>query len=76
MTLQIGEVNIETGEIVLRDMTEDEIAKHNSDLQAEQMRIAEIEASKIEADAKKTAALEKLAALGLEIDDLKALGLG
>lgn len=37
---------------------------------------AKIESDKIQAEAKKAAAEAKLAALGLDLDDLKALGLG
>lgn len=37
---------------------------------------AKVEADKVEAAAKKAAAEAKLAALGLDADDLKALGLG
>lgn len=38
--------------------------------------LAKIEADKLAAIAKKEAAAVKLAALGLDLDDLKALGLG
>jgi len=63
--------NIETDEIIDREMTDVEFAQYQSD-QAE--REAEAR-SKAEAEAKRTAALAKLAALGLTADDLKALGL-
>lgn len=55
-----------------REYTTEEYAqaeKDAADYQAEQERLAAIEA-------KKLAALEKLTALGLDEDDLKALGLG
>lgn len=55
-----------------REYTAQEYAqaeKDAADYQAEQEKLAEIAA-------KKLAALEKLSALGLDEDDLKALGLG
>lgn len=63
--------NVETGEVVEREMTPDELAQWEADK-------AESEAKKqaqAEAQAKKAAALAKLEALGLDTDDLKALGL-
>ncbi len=63
--------NTETGEIIGRDMTPEELAQHQKDLanaQAEQIKKQEKAAAKIAAEA-------KLAALGLTPDDLKALGL-
>jgi len=38
--------------------------------------LAKVESDKVEAEAKKLAAQAKLQALGLDEDDLKALGLG
>ena len=54
-----------------REMNDEEYAQHLKDL-------AQLEAEKnatVEAQAKREAALSKLAALGLTADDLKALGL-
>ncbi len=64
-------VDIETGEETWRDYTPEQIAE------AEAMQQKVIEAAEklqIEAE-KKAAALAKLSALGLDEDDLKALGL-
>ena len=60
--------NIETDEIIDREMTNSEYAAY----QADKSEAKEIE-TKIEAD--KAVAQTKLAALGLTADDLKALGL-
>jgi hypothetical protein len=63
--------NIETNEIIVREMNDKELAQFEQDgLDYEQEKLA-----LIEADAKKAAAEAKLAALGLDADDLKALGL-
>jgi hypothetical protein len=68
---KIMEHNVETGEIILRDKTEAELAQDIKDQETN----AKIAAAKAEAEAKRQAALDKLAALGLNTDDLKALGL-
>ena len=60
--------NTETNEVIDREMTNDEIAENKKNREAE---VAEGEA-KAEA---KTAAQAKLAALGLTVADLEALGL-
>ena len=64
-------VNVETGEETFRDYTAEEIAEVER-FQVKAQQEAELEA---EAKAKRQAALAKLAALGLEPDDLTALGL-
>ena len=64
-------VNLETGEEIWRDYTPEEIAEIEK-AQAEAQARAEAQA---QAEAKRQTALAKLAALGLEEDDLKALGL-
>ena len=66
-------VNVQTGEeqIFERDMTAQEIAEFELN---EKKLQAELKA-KEEAQAKRGAALAKLEALGLDEDDLKALGL-
>jgi len=64
-------VNAITGEVTWRDYTNAEIAEVEK-AQAEALAKAQAEA---EAEAKRTAALAKLEALGLDEDDLKALGL-
>ena len=63
--------NIETNELIDREMTEAEFAAYQADLQA--TAIAQLKEQE-KLDAKKVAT-EKLAALGLTADDLKALGL-
>ena len=68
---QIKEYNCETQEEIIRDATDAEIAQMAKDK-------AEADARKAEAEAKaqaKVAAENKLAALGLTTDDLRALGL-
>ena len=55
----------------IREMNEDEYKAHLEN-------VAKFEASekaKLEAEAKKIAALNKLEALGLDLDDLKAIGI-
>lgn len=67
--------NIETGEVIEREMTSEELAQHEADkIIAIQLQEAQI-AAKNEAAAAKEAAQAKLAALGLTTEDLKALGL-
>jgi membrane protein involved in colicin uptake len=64
--------NVESGEVIEREMNSDELAQWEAD---EAKAAAEAQA-KAEAAVKKAAAEAKLAALGLTTDDLKALGLG
>jgi hypothetical protein len=64
--------NVVTGEITERPYTAEEIAE----VEAAQVESAKLVAQMNKADADKTAAVAKLAALGLTADDLKALGLG
>ena len=64
--------NVLTNEIVVQELSDEEQSKLDADrLLAKQ--IAEQEKNKLLA--KKEAALAKLAALGLDADDIKALGL-
>jgi regulator of protease activity HflC (stomatin/prohibitin superfamily) len=65
------EINCETQEVIERPYTEDELAQWEK----EQAIIAAEAQATAEAAAKKAAAEAKLAALGLDADDLKALGL-
>ena len=63
--------NTETDEIIDREMTEAEFAKYQADK-------AQVVWEKTEAEARataKAAAQSKLAALGLTVEDLQALGL-
>jgi hypothetical protein len=57
--------------ITERDFTEAELAQQAKDLENEELRKAEVQA-KAEA---KAAAEAKLVSLGLDLDDLRALGL-
>lgn len=70
MTKEIIKIhNVETGEIIEREMTSEEIADRAAKLNADN-------AIKAEAEAKATArasALAKLAALGLSADEIAAL---
>jgi hypothetical protein len=63
--------NVETDEIIDREMTNAEFAKYEAEQEAESIKATEAEA-KSEA---KVAAQAKLAALGLTVEDLQALGL-
>jgi hypothetical protein len=60
--------NADTGEVIDREMTDDEVAQY----EAHNATLAELQN---QAEAAKTAAETKLTALGLTIADLKALGL-
>jgi len=68
---KVTQVNCETGEVVLRDMTQTEIEQREKDYANAEIRKAEI-AAKVQA---KETAQAKLAALGLTLEDLQALGL-
>ena len=70
MTLMVKEHNVETGEIIEREMNAEELAQYENDL-AEAKEIAK---KQEEAKAAKESALAKLAALGLDLDDLRSLG--
>jgi len=63
--------NIETDEIIDREMTNDEFAVYELDQAEYQAKLADDKAKA----AAKTTAEGKLAALGLTTDDLRALGL-
>ena len=64
--------NVETNEIVEREMTADELVQWEADKEAARLEKQATE----DAIAAKAAAEAKLTALGLTTDDLKALGLG
>ena len=66
------EIDVATDKVTVRDYTVAELAEVEKAIEQEEI----IKSSKMEAIAKKAAAKEKLAALGLTADDLKALGLG
>lgn len=64
-------LNVESGEVEEREMTNEELAQYEKD-QADAIAEADLA---LQAANKKAAAEAKLAALGLDVDDLKALGL-
>jgi hypothetical protein len=63
--------NVETGEVTEIELTSAELAKLKADAEQVQLELAEAE---IKATTKATAQA-KLAALGLTVEDLQALGL-
>ena len=65
------EIDAETGEVTERDFTAEEKAQREADLAEAQLA----EQARQQAEAKREAALDKLAALGLTRDDLNALWL-
>ena len=69
MTIKIH--NAETGEIIEREMNADELKQWNKDKANAEAELA----NETKAAAAKEAAQAKLAALGLTVDDLAALGL-
>jgi len=73
---KIIEVNCETGEVIERELTDNEIAQRKIDAENEIAETKAIAEAAAKAEADKVAAEAKLAALGLTADDLKALGLG
>ena len=64
-------VNVETGEVVERELNAKELKQQELDRSADEAKTAEAQA-KVEA---KAAAQAKLATLGLTVEDLQALGL-
>ena len=67
----VREHNVTTNEIIDREMTDEEFEVY----QAQQVIDAEELAALAQAETAKEIAQAKLAALGLTVDDLKALGL-
>lgn len=65
------EFDAATGEVTERDFTSQELAQREADAAAAEQAAAE----QAEREAKREAALAKLEALGLNVDDLAALGL-
>ncbi len=74
--MQITEINCETGEIVERDMTPEEVTGYEAQLAALAEHEAQQEADRLareNAAAAKASAEAKLAALGLTADEINAL---
>jgi hypothetical protein len=68
-------INVETGEVIERELNAEEIAQQEID-EANYLAAKAIADAEAEAKAQAKAAAEgKLAALGLTTDDLRALGL-
>lgn len=72
MAAEVIEIDAATGEATARDYTPDEATARAADLARMSQAQASAEAT---ARAAREAALAKLAALGLTVDDLAALGL-
>ena len=68
-------INGETGEEIEREMTDDEQAERDLQVQTRLTEKAEKAAAEAQKEADKLSAATKLEALGLTADDLKALGL-
>ena len=69
--MKVTDVDVPTGKIVERDATPEELNQMEADKLAHQAK----EAAQLTRAAKKEAALAKLESLGLDADDLRALGL-
>lgn len=67
--------NAETNETIEREMNDAEFAEYQESINRQNEIIAAKAQAEAEAAAKKATAEAKLAALGLDADDLKALGL-
>jgi hypothetical protein len=64
-------INVQTGEIIERELNPEELAQQKIDLLETQSR----EQTAANEEAAKTSAINKLNELGLTVEDLKALGL-
>jgi hypothetical protein len=68
-------IDASTGEEVEREMTDEEQASRDAEVTAYLAEKAKKEGESLKAEADKSSAAAKLAALGLTLDDLKAIGL-
>jgi exopolyphosphatase/pppGpp-phosphohydrolase len=68
-------IDATTGEEVEREMTDEEQASRDAEVTAYLAEKAKKEEENLKAESDKSSAAAKLAALGLTIDDLKAIGL-
>lgn len=75
MTLIAVEIDATTGEAVERPFTDEERDQRAADMVAAQAAAEAAAQAEAEAQAARDTALAKLAALGLTVDDLTALGL-
>ena len=69
--MKILQHNVETNEVIKRDATPDEVAEMQLSAARREAQLAEAQAKAVA----KVAAQAKLAALGLTVEDLQALGL-
>jgi hypothetical protein len=67
------EINCETGEVIERPLTAEEMAQREAEAAAYAVELAEREAIKAAAQAAKESAQAKLAALGLTAEEIAAL---
>ena len=67
------EVNCETGEVIERPLTTEELAQREADASAYAAELAERKATEAAAQAAKESAQAKLAALGLTTEEIAAL---
>jgi len=72
---QIKIINGETGEEIEREMTNEEQAARNLEIETHLLEKAKKAAAELVVETNKSSAAAKLEALGLTADDLKALGL-
>jgi hypothetical protein len=68
-------INVETGEVIERELNAEEIAQQVADEAKSAEDLAKLLEEEAPKEAAKAAAQAKLAALGLTVSDLEALGL-
>jgi FMN-dependent NADH-azoreductase len=73
--MKITEINASTQEVIERDMTAEELTQAEADKASAEATKQANQEEKAKAEAKRLVALAKLEALGLDENDLKALGL-
>lgn len=75
MSKEISIADALTGQIIVREMNDEELAQYEKDQQRRAALKEQQEMVVLENKSKRMTALSKLEALGLDADDLKALGL-
>lgn len=65
--------DVETNEVVVREMNDAEFAQYEIDEQKRASRSAAVEAYKLQQEALKESAAAKLAALGLTLEEIQAI---
>ena len=66
-------INAATGDVTVRDLTEDELAQREADAAAEAERVAMVEAELAAKEAARVSAMSKLMALGLDDVEVAAI---